>query len=218
MCLSQGQVTSRLIEIPQTLFTSNSVLLLMFKKGETKRNCIIWSSAKYFYYSTWFFVLSIGCIIISIGSFFSPLLLESVNLWQALIWGLAPLIMAIIFLYLLFKNDKLINWIYCKYLTYHFWKEVNIISGIISNFCNTNSLKIINAPFKFRFPIEIVKSYVIDNKIQIDIGRFYYGHWPDSGPGNWIVIFLGPINENNNSLSEKIKNELDKKFDNQAIK
>ncbi len=180
-----------------------------------------WSSAKGYSFRNMYFIFSIIMLILSIIFILGPLYItDPFDSLMIFGMGIGMLIGMLIIFYLAFRDiNRQIDWIFREYLTeFDLSKEKNkeFILDIIRNICKTNNLKIEDASYKGRFPIELIKSFIIDNKIQIDIcmknmqeatlnplkSKYKY----------WIVIFLGPLNKKNKSLSKIIKKELDKIF------
>jgi len=135
-------------------------------------------------------------------------------------YGLGLLIGMLIIFYLAIRDIKRqTKWIYKEYLIdLDLSKEKNkeIILDIIRNLCRSNNLKIEETRPKGRFPIELIKSFNINYKIQLDFCQKYLQKIslnPFKQKYNClIVIFLGPLKKENISLAETIQKELDNVF------
>ena len=120
---------------------------------------------------------------------------------------------SLIIFYLALRDIKRQNdWIYKEYSTIlDLGKEKNKdkILNLIRDMCKVNHLKIEKTSFQGRFPIALIKSFIIDDKIQIDIcmrvSQEASLNLFKSNYKYWIVIFLGPLNKKNISFLFKKK-------------
>ncbi|WP_455392088.1 hypothetical protein [[Eubacterium] cellulosolvens] len=95
-------------------------------------------------------------------------------------------------------------------------KDKDNILKTIRNVLRSADLEVVEVPYKGRFPVELIKSYRVNDKIQIDIcSKYSQKEFHAILPNKYqyfLVIFLGPVNEKNKALSNRIRHELDKTF------
>ncbi|MCK5560904.1 MAG: hypothetical protein KAJ51_09940 [Thermoplasmata archaeon] len=186
-----------------------------------KKNIDTWSHAKGYSYSNRYFGFSIFFLILSLIFLLSPFYItDPFNLLILFFSGIIIFIGMIIILYLILRDiSRQNNWIYKEYptnLKLNEEKSKEQIMNIIGKIVDNKKYKISEVPYRNRFPVDLIKSIVINNKIQMDVCIKFLQNL-SINPFKpkykyWIVIFLGPLNENNISLSEKLKKEFDKDF------
>jgi hypothetical protein len=186
-----------------------------------KKNIDTWSDAKGYSYSNRYFGFSIFLFILSLLFLLSPFYItDPLKLLMLFSSGFILFIGICIILYLILRDiSRQNNWIYKEYptnLKLNEEKNKEQIMKIIGKIVNNKKYKINEVPYNNRFPVDLIKSIVINNKIQMDVCIKFLQNL-SINPFKpkykyWIVIFLGPLNENNISLSEELKKEFDKDF------
>jgi len=178
-----------------------------------------WTSAKGYSFKEGFgmllFILGIATFLVSTVMFVFPFTIPGILVRIPFI---AFYIGIISFVWYVFRNISNENdWVYRDYLTaIDLYKEMGkdeLLRKISKQFRDVG-FRFAEVSYDSRFPLQLMKSHMINEKVQLDIcyralpresskailSRYKY----------LIVLFLGPITHENNTLSKNIQMELDK--------
>ena len=177
---------------------------LMIKKIEN------WASAKYYSIKTKefafaFVFLGLAVFICLMIIFLPP---DPMSILMVLPAGMCIIAFFFIFGMALRDIPRTNNWLYKEYptdLVLSLEKNKEQLIKIIGRGLKDKNYELSEVPYKGRFPTLLIKSFSINNKIQLDICTIF----DNLENRYWIVLFLGPMDDKNLSLSNDIKKSLD---------